>query len=411
MKVSYLIRSITDKPTKIYGRFRIPKGKQVKFFTGLFVSKKDWSETKGSAYPRTPELKRLNNSLEQIASKIVDGFNNYSYDVQRTIRYATNDAENLEPSVLEYLAEKIETADNRIVGSRRGLAKGTIKNYKVFHRQLLQYQQYSKSEELRFSEVDQKLANRLIDFMLNVKGFSENTMGRQLGRLKTLCREAEMDGIRVNPKAKGIQKFSQKQEDRIIHTLEDSEIEAVKELIGLPPYLFNVRKLFLIGIYTGLRVSDLRSINTSAIRVVGESVIIDIIQKKTKRPVSIPVIDEYVKNILLNEFPRVISNQNFNDYIKELCKRAGIVEVVKGNKRVDGRYQRIQLPKYQFLSSHSCRRTFCSKFYSIVPMEILMAISGHAKEESFLRYINKTRDKDFFANEFVKRVNEAKTKD
>ena len=49
----------------------------------------------------------------------------------------------------------------------------------------------------------------------------------------------------------------------------------------------------------------------------------------------VPAIAENVgsvKDIIENNFPYKIAHQKLNDFVKIVCKMAGIVEVVKGNK-------------------------------------------------------------------------------
>ena len=47
-------------------------------------------------------------------------------------------------------------------------------------------------------------------------------------------------------------------------------------------------------------------------------------------------------------------------------------------------------PKHEIISSHVCRRSFASNFYSKIPTPILMNITAHSREEIFLSYIGKT---------------------
>ena len=61
----------------------------------------------------------------------------------------------------------------------------------------------------------------------------------------------------------------------------------------------------------------------------------------------------------------------------------------KDNKRILGVY-----PKYKLISSHTMRRSFASNLYGKVPTIVIMAITGHTTEKSFLTYIKKPQ-RDF----------------
>ena len=80
---------------------------------------------------------------------------------------------------------------------------------------------------------------------------------------------------------------------------------------------------------------------------------IDIKQEKSGRVVTVPVNDAYVVSILKNELPHKISHQNFNKYLKEVCKIADINDEVDGYKynSVFKRKQLVNAPKYQLLTS------------------------------------------------------------
>ena len=46
------------------------------------------------------------------------------------------------------------------------------------------------------------------------------------------------------------------------------------------------------------------------------------------------------------------------------------------------------LPKYKFVSSHTARRSFCTNaFKAGMPIQDIMAISGHKSERVFLNYV------------------------
>ena len=45
-------------------------------------------------------------------------------------------------------------------------------------------------------------------------------------------------------------------------------------------------------------------------------------------------------------------------------------------------------PRYEWITSHTCRRSFCTnEFLAGTPVKLIMKISGHKKESDFYRYI------------------------
>lgn len=151
--------------------------------------------------------------------------------------------------------------------------------------------------------------------------------------------------------------------------------------------LEEIRDIFIVGCYTGLRYSDLSTLSPEHIDVANET--ISLKQRKVHKAVIIPMID-YVPDILEKydyDLPKVPSYK-FNERLKELGKKAKLkqkVEVVpkKGNLRVKEVHE-----KWEMMSSHTCWRSFCTNMYlSGFPAEELMRISGHKSPAAFMRYI------------------------
>jgi len=49
-------------------------------------------------------------------------------------------------------------------------------------------------------------------------------------------------------------------------------------------------------------------------------------------------------------------------------------------------------PKHNYISTHIGRRSFASNHYSELPTPIIMQVTGHKKESTFLTYINQSDD-------------------
>ena len=74
--------------------------------------------------------------------------------------------------------------------------------------------------------------------------------------------------------------------------------------------------------------------------------------------------------------------------IRKLAERSGITSKIVIVRSVSGKTKEEVIEKYNLLSSHTCRRTFCTlKFLSGMPAQAIMVFSGHKTERSFLRYL------------------------
>jgi hypothetical protein len=94
-------------------------------------------------------------------------------------------------------------------------------------------------------------------------------------------------------------------------------------------------------------------------------------------------------------FPRSISAVNYNKYIKEVCREAGLIEIVEGSKKVvnpvtkeirkiDGFY-----PKYELVTSHIGRRSYVTNNRNIMPDNLIMNNTGHSSVRMLGEYDHK----------------------
>ena len=308
---------------------------------------------------------------------------------------------------LEYLSEFIANSATRRVNGYGtvGLAHNTIRTYKSLYRITKEYE-LEKSQQLFLAGIDKDTAVSFTRFLKIEKQYSDNYCGQLLKLLKIILRDAQKSGFEIHPYSNYIESFKQKSSDRIIHFLNPAEIKVLKGLERIPSELEDTYKWLLIGLSIGQRVSDLLSLNSSNIRKANNGLYIDIIQQKTKKAVTIGVADPLVIDLLESEFPKVLSQEAFNKQIKMICKIAGIDEVVRGfkNNPKTRRKEVVSAPKYEFVTSHIMRRSFATNYYGKIETPLLMNITGHTKESTFLTYIGTHQNKDALADLFMQKA-------
>lgn len=148
-----------------------------------------------------------------------------------------------------------------------------------------------------------------------------------------------------------------------------------------------VRDMFILGCYTGLRFSNYSNINIDYLH----DGILTAIQKKTKQKVIIPILPN-VQRILdkyNGELPKVPTNQEFNRTLKELGKRIPELNIPFAKQITRNRKKIVEESmKWEKITTHTARRSFCTNMYLLgVPVMTIMAISGHKTEKSFRSYI------------------------
>jgi integrase len=203
---------------------------------------------------------------------------------------------------------------------------------------------------------------------------------------------AKKQGVVVSDKYKD---FKIKKENLEVIVLSNEEFESLFYLdLSANKRLAQVRDVFCFACTTGLRYSDLAQLKREHIK----SDEIRITVKKTKEQLSVP-LNPYSKAILakykaMHRPLPVISNQKLNDYIKELCKIAGISELVeivrfRGTKR-----EAITYKKYELIGVHTGRKTFATlSLEKGMSAEEVMTITGHRDYQSFKRYVKITEQR------------------
>lgn len=308
--------------------------------------------------------------------------------------------EETEPdTLLAYVSYFLRNADNRKVrGTNRKVTLGTKKAYYNLQKHLIEFAKYQRKKDYRFNEVDDTFYSDFVDYLTNkeyvqkskrneqinkVSKYTLNTIGKQVKTLKLIL--ASSDKININTS-----KFSVFKEEVNNVYLNEDELEAIRLLdLTNNQSLDRVRDWFLLSSWTGTRYSDIDKINKQNIK----EGLLKIRQQKTSMEVYIPIhpVVEGIFKKYEYDIPKVISNQKFNDYIKELCQLAGINTLESITRTIGGKEVTETMPKYEFVSVHTCRRSFCTNMYK-KGFDTLMirSISGHKTEKSFLSYIKIT---------------------
>lgn len=194
----------------------------------------------------------------------------------------------------------------------------------------------------------------------------------------------------------------------IIHTLSFQEIKKI-EHCTVPTNLENAKKWLIIGCWIGQRVSDLLTLTPAQIRPGKQNgVYVDIFQQKTQKRVTVGVINPLAIKLLTKDFPKKMYPSKFNQQLKEVLKFAGITQMVTAQK-YNGKIKRKEtgiFPKYAVIASHDLRRSFATNFYSKIPTPLLMSMTGHSRETTFLKYIGFEENRDSYADDFMRSVSQ-----
>jgi integrase len=405
--IKFIIQS--KKPNAvIYVRFSIGSNQVYKRKTRETVNPENWNAKKGAIIQRTALTREgLENQTEQINTLTkLESFILEQYRKRNETEIIGGDwlAEIIDAYYsggrkierLDFIENYLEHYKTDILPFRKYKGKPITKGTRQKHLTIIdKFQEFLKTEKqrLKVSDYNVSAGNRFVVF-LRGQNLSDNTVGKYLKYTKTIFKDAKIDNIEVHNQLNEIKGFTV---DTPTPYLKREELQRIQELLIVNEKLEQTRDWLIIGCYTGQRASDLFRMTPDKIVTINGKEFINLSQKKTKTPVLVPIHTEVKKILNKREghFPAQFSanlesaKTIFNENLKKICKLAGIDRQEYG--RVYDEFKKHYVfgnyPLHDLVSSHICRRTFATMYYSKIPTAIIMSVTGHRTETEFLGYI------------------------
>jgi integrase len=405
--INFLYRSIKNSaPLKIRLLHTTENGKplQLEERLQLNVTKKYWQDSHFKLRIKDIETKNqqieIRQELDKVESFVLSKFNlealgNISNDwfkdvIKKYYNPVSHGKTTLPLDLIgyaeHYLKKKSSTWGNNTIRPH----KSTVNKLRKIQNEL--------GEIIKVTGVNEAFKWEYVDYCER-NGYSPNTMQREIGRIKEYCRDAKKNGLETYG---GLEDLTITGVETNHVYLNFEELEIIKNLPLKNLRLINARDLLLVACYSGQRVSDFMRFNISMIREEDDARWLEFQQvKPPKKWMSVPLTKDM--GTFLQErgqFPKGISEQKFNDYVKEVCEIAGLTEMVKGSKIIniapEGQKSVMRVKnglykKSELISSHIGRRSFATNYYGTVPTSYLMFVTGHSRETTFLIYIKKPK--------------------
>lgn len=386
--INFFIQTKSN-PSGIYIRLKDGRTVDAKAKTPYVIDPNIWSATKGQPkYLKDEATKRLNKDLQTLRLDILNQYNadikNLTINTQWLKKFLSSiDLNNDIPQKL------IDYFDYYATHKKSAIASSTHAKLMVNKHLLQRFQQHMKTTFfIRDVNADFKLQ---FENYCRKENYSANTIARALKYIKTICYHATNNGIETHFQLKAIKARMEKVEKIYLNK---HEIDLIEKADIKAEHLLNARDWLIISCETGQRVSDFMRFQTDQIRFEQEVPLIEFTQVKTGKIMAIP-LSKKVRSILNKRdgnFPRKISDQRYNEYIKEVCRIAGLTEKIAGSKINSdiGRKQKGLFPKFELITSHIGRKSFATNNYGRIPTSLLINVTGHSTESMFLEYIGKT---------------------
>jgi integrase len=377
-------------------------GNTITLATKQKVLPTNWSTKKGKVNSKNPIATEINAFLDKIKTTSSKEYTNYidlnqneptPQELKRIIESEifgnkNNQKEPLPKDLFTYF-EYFENSQRKSTNKKSGkkISKATLNAYRNTALKLKEFETNTRYE-LTFESIDLDFYYKFVEYLEN-QNYQFNTIGKYIKNIKAVLNDATANGINKNQKYKS-SKFVVLQEQTTEIYLDNEQIEDLDNLdLSNEPRLDKAKDLFLILCYTGQRYQSLEDLINPKNRINGN---IEIKQEKTGKEIQIPILPPLQK--IFDKYDKIetLSNPRLNLYIKEICQKlpsfANMVDVqsTKGGKEIS-----VKRPFYSLVCTHSGRRSFCTNFYNMkYPIGLIMAITGHTKESTFLNYIRAT---------------------
>ena len=402
--VNFLYRSLKDHSClnlRLLYRFN-DKDYVIASKTNLEVSKDYWKnkhKVKVKDISIINKQVEINTEINKITNHILKAFNQSGasdllnkqwLDKQLDSYYnKSKQTKTIPKDIVRFIEYYVEQRSNEV-------KPASIKKFNVVKHKLQRLENHI-GRSIFISEINEDFKKLFVSYCRS-ENYSQNTMQRELSIIKMFCKYAKYKGLRVHIEYEGL--ILNKEKTETIY-LSLKEIDQIENTNIDKPYLINAKDWLIISCFTGQRISDFMRFNKEMIRVEDSKTLLEFDQQKTGKTMTIPIHNK-VTSILKKyngDFPKRISDQRYNDYLKEVCKIAKLDQKIQGKKQIntskdplERKVRRVEgmYPKYELVTSHIGRRSFATNHYGKIPTSYLIYVTGHSSEEMFLNYIGKS---------------------
>jgi site-specific recombinase XerD len=389
-------------------------GAAIFLYTGRSIETVHWDKRKCfvKSYPGQNTTNRLVRHLKNLEMSILDALDEYKNGTPRStflefqeklnllidnprtkFNVTTHKSAGSKESLLEFLDYFINDCKTgvRLSPKRQIIKPSSLATYITSRSYIKKFEQQA-SRQLFLTDFNQKDIDQISDFLIINCELAMNTHAKIMMDLLQIIKYAVH--LKKLPSSRLIElKFDTRREETDSIYLTEAEILEILAVRDFKDAVEeHVRDVFVIGCFTAMRFSDYSTLDVNSIR----NNRLEFVQQKTGAKVTIP-IHPTVRQILEKynySLPEVPPNNEFNRIIKLVGERLPSLHV-PFIKQITYKRERkqVKMMKYEFLQTHTARRSFCSNEYlrGTDPM-VIMAMSGHSSHKSFMRYIKVTNE-------------------
>jgi site-specific recombinase XerD len=378
--------------------------------TKIEVSKNYWkNEHKSNSRDISIKNKQfeINKEINKLDRHIINAFNNNQIEniSKEWLKSIVFEYYNpiTEKNISKIPTDLINFIDVYIKRKTGEVRKTSIVKFRTIQNKMKRFQK-KRNHIIYIRNINEDFKQEFLSYYKS-ESYNIGTASKELDIIKSFCYYAKELGLQIDSQLKKLKIPIEKSINIYLNNEDIAKIENIDKS-KLSERLENVRDWLVISCFMGQRVSDFLRFKKEMIRYESgldgiKNPYIDFIQDKTNKSMTIPVHPKVVEylNKRNGEFPKKISNQKYNEYIKEVCVIAEFNDIIYGKKqlnisKVKGETKMRAVydyyPTHELITSHIGRRSFATNFYGKIPTNYLRYITGHSSEGIFLGYMNKS---------------------
>lgn len=378
----------------------------VDFATGVRIPPESWDADTQSARPLNRDCDEINRIIHEWRALLSEMMSRYELIEKRVP--ARDEARDL---FNDMIGRTGKTTAGLLLASEGGGDLPLFACFDKFVQEMGRENQWTHETYIKFAAIRRHLHG--FDSLLSFGGLSErklqqyvqyltsaglrnSTIGKNLSFVRWFLRWAARRGYyegklheTFRPRLRGVSG------DKEIIYLTRDELDRFRALTFTPSEraLEQVRDVFLLCCFTGLRFSDAKKLRWSDVKADH----LEVVTKKTADAIRIELnahsralLDKYRPARADKNAPVLpcISNDKTNGHLKTISRLAGIDEATRrvyfrGTERVED-----VVPKWTIISTHAARRTFVVTALQLgIPAEVIMRWTGHSSYSAMRPYI------------------------
>lgn len=346
-------------------------GKKKKYIgTKIHVDPKLWDAKRGVVKPAHPMAMvynaRVKKQLIEIETHLMQG----------------GSIDNLGVNKIEFVVDLIDKIVDEATKGTIPLKPGTTKTYRALAKRIRQYCAFKNMRTPSFDEVNMSFYRQFCDWLEAVAGCGIAGIGKHIKVLKSVMSAGIERGLHTNTvhQSRAFKAHKILSSSKIyLNTEEIAAMEGVD--LSAQPALERERDRFLLSYYFIQRYSDTGGLSRAGLFEKNGGRYLRMVSTKTQKECVIPI--KPAAYLLLEKYDWKLgfsSNQQANRHLKEIAKMAGI----NGMVTQDGQAQ----PKYNFVCTHTARRSAATNLYLAgAPLKLIADLGGWEKQETLRVYL------------------------